>query len=108
MYRQRVEVETADSGFAAHCEKVVRSGRLVRRPDPMQWWGTFVRSPGDRRLLLLRGGHRYLPYLYVLVIMELGTRRILHYNVTACPTAEWTVHRCLNARRSRAVMRIDS
>ena len=28
---------------------------------------------------------------YVLVIMELGTRRILHFNVTEHPTAAWTL-----------------
>ncbi|HEY6272290.1 MAG TPA: hypothetical protein VIX19_09885 [Terriglobales bacterium] len=29
--------------------------------------------------------------LYVFVIMELGTRRIAHCNLTADPSAEWTL-----------------
>ena len=28
--------------------------------------------------------------LYVFVVMDLGTRRILHHNVTSHPTAAWT------------------
>lgn len=34
--------------------------------------------------------------LYVFVALEVGTRRILHCNVTAHPSAAWTLQQFLN------------
>ena len=79
------------------------SPRTVRRympPDPWpqprissQRWRTFVRNHAQGILacdffVSVTASFRVL---YVFVIMEVGTRRITHFNVTAHPTAEWTL-----------------
>jgi putative transposase len=35
--------------------------------------------------------------LYVFVVLDVGTRRIVHWNVTAHPTADWTIQQCRTA-----------
>jgi len=35
--------------------------------------------------------------LFVFVAMEVGSRRILHYNLTAHPTADWTLQQLREA-----------
>ena len=65
----------------------------VRAPDSTQRWLTFVHNHAKVIVacdffVVVTATFRTL---YVFVIMELGTRRILHHNVTAHPTAEWTL-----------------
>jgi len=73
--------------------KYLRRGGPVRAPDPKQRWLTFVHNHAqvivacDFFVVITATFHT----LYVLVLMEVGTRRLLHHNVTAHPTAEWTL-----------------
>ena len=78
------------------------SPRTVRRYLPSrpprasrgtQAWSTFVRNHAGAMLasdffVVVTATFRVF---YVFVVLEIGTRRIVHWNVTAHPTAEWTV-----------------
>jgi putative transposase len=79
------------------------SPRTIRRymPDSTgswngvssQRWMTFVRNHAHAILacdffVSVTAGFRLL---YVFVILEVGTRRIVHFNVTAHPSADWTL-----------------
>jgi putative transposase len=64
----------------------------IRSKVSSQQWKTFVRNHANAIVacdFLLAVTVRF-QFLYVLVILELGSRRILRCNVTAHPTAEWT------------------
>ena len=72
--------------------KYLHAGGPVRPSDPRQRWLTFVRNHAQviaacDFFVVVTATFRTL---YVFVVMDLGTRRILHHNVTAHPTAEWT------------------
>ncbi len=63
------------------------------RGPSSQRWNSFVRNHARWLLacdflVVVTAGFRQL---YVLVLMEIGTRRIVHSNVTAHPTAAWTL-----------------
>jgi transposase InsO family protein len=64
-----------------------------RRRASTQHWATFVQQSCrcHRRLRLHGCSYGQVPVAYVFVILELGSRRILQCNVTAHPTAEWTL-----------------
>lgn len=73
--------------------KYLQDGSPRREPDPKQRWLTFVRN--HAKVIVACDFFAVVTAtfrtLYVFVIMEVGTRRILHHNVTAHPTAEWTL-----------------
>jgi transposase InsO family protein len=73
--------------------KYLHNARPRRDPDPQQRWLTFVRNHAD--VLVACDFFTVVTVafrtLYVFVILELGSRRILHHNVTRHPTAEWTL-----------------
>jgi putative transposase len=74
------------------------------RPHPgTQAWSTFVRNHARSVLasdffVVVTATFRLV---YVFVVLEVGTRRILHWNVTPHPTADWT------AQQFRMIVRSD-
>lgn len=64
-----------------------------QRPDRSQRWMTFIRNHAQAMLacdFFVSVTARF-QVLYVFVIMEIGTRRLVHFNVTAHPHAAWTL-----------------
>ena len=63
-----------------------------QRRTSSQHWRTFVKNHAQGILacdFLVAVTVRF-QVLFVFLVMEIGSRRILHYNVTAHPTADWT------------------
>src|SRR6185295_2489527 len=89
------------------------SPRTVRRYMPRrgaprkgtrsQGWGTFVRNHANAILAcdFFVAVSATFRVFYVFVVLEVGTRRIRHWNVTKHPTAAWT------AQQFRMVMSGD-
>ena len=74
-------------------------GRYIRSLRPRhggrrsQRWATFVRNHAHAVVAcdFFTAVTARFRVLYVFVVLEVGTRRILHWNVTEHPTEEWTI-----------------
>jgi transposase InsO family protein len=77
-------------------------GRYLRRLRPSrggrrtQRWATFVRNHAHAVLAcdFFTTVTVRFRVLYVFVVLDVGTRRIIHWNVTEHPTANWTIQQC--------------
>jgi putative transposase len=68
-----------------------KAGR--RQAVPSQRWMTFVRNHAKAMVacdFFIAVTARFR-VIYVFLIMEVGTRRLVHFNVTSHPTAAWTL-----------------
>jgi transposase InsO family protein len=73
--------------------------RYMPRPSPSrsgsrgQSWSTFVRNHAGEVLAcdFFTSVTAAFRIAYVFLVLDVGTRRIVHWNVTNRPTAEWTV-----------------
>jgi transposase InsO family protein len=68
-------------------------GGARRTPDPKQRWMTFVRNhaKGIVACDFFVVVTVTFPVLYVFVVMKVGTRGMVHHNLAAHPTANWTL-----------------
>ena len=88
-------------------------GRYLSRATPprkgmsTQRWATFIRNHASAVLACDFATTITVNFrvLYVFLILEVGTRRIAHWNVTAHPTAEWTLQQFRTAVPSDAAHR---
>jgi len=64
-----------------------------RRRLHCQSWKTFLRNHGKAIVAcdFLTAFTLRFQVLYIFVVMEVGSRKILHTNITAHPTADWTI-----------------
>jgi transposase InsO family protein len=90
-----------DLGFerldVATVRKYMARGR--RPKDPSGKWLTFIRNHMDVSwamdfCVVRTAGFKAL---YVFVIMEHGSRRIRHWNITRCPSLDWTIQQLREA-----------
>ncbi len=81
------------------CETTVARTMPRRTSDPCPTWKSFLNNHLDQTVAL---GFFVVPtltfrILFVLVILAHDRRRVVHSNVTAHPTAEWTRQQLVEA-----------
>ena len=94
----RIHGELLKLGFEV-CEATVSRYMPRRRKPPSQSWRTFLRNHAED---LVSIDFFVVPtatfrILYVFLALEHERRRIVHFNVTAGPSARWTAQQLVNA-----------
>jgi transposase InsO family protein len=96
----KIHGELLKLGFEVSERSVARYLRRTRRrADPGKRWLAFLQN---HREVIVALDFFTVPtatfkLLYCFLVIEHGRRKILHFNVTSCPTAEWVVQQLREA-----------
>lgn len=95
----RIQGELRALGYEVSTRTIRRYRRKALRRPPSQSWRTFLRNhaPHIWAVDLFTVQTMLLQTVYVVVFIEHGRRRILHFNVTRHPTAPWIWRQLLEA-----------
>jgi len=81
---------------------------MVRRPSPRhrQTWKTFLKNQGHEIFAcdFMTQHTAFFAVIYVFVVMELDTRRIVHVNVSTQPSLPWVKMRSTTSSSSTPAM----
>src|SRR3989449_10310962 len=80
-------------------ERTVSRLMPKRRPPPSQTWRTFLTNHGRDLVSIdfFTVPTAHLRVLFVLVVLIHHCRRVLHFNITAHPSAAWTAQQIVDA-----------
>jgi len=96
----RIHGELIKLGFDLS-ERTVSSLILKRKPDkkpPSQTWRTFLKNHVNKASMdFFTVPTAAFNVLFVLIILSHDRRKIVHFNVTSNPTAEWTAQQVVEA-----------
>ncbi len=102
----RIHGELLKLGFEIS-ERTVSRLMPKRRQDPSQTWKTFLTNHVGQLVSIdfFTVPTLQLRVLFVFVVLAHERRRVLHFNVTQHPTAEWTAQQIIEAFPEDAVPR---
>ena len=80
-------------------EATVSKYMVKRREPPSQTWRTFLENHGQGIIAIdfFTVPTATFRILFVLIVLSHDRRRILHFNVTEHPTAEWTARQLVES-----------
>jgi hypothetical protein len=97
---ERISGELLKLGIAVCPTTVLKYIRLARRPrTPTQSWATFLRNHAHQIWAcdFLQTYDALFRALFVFVIIELKSRRVVHFAVTRNPSDPWVAQQLRNA-----------